>query len=114
MLLQLCVPNFCPVYVIPADDVDHKKPSPYSMTHLGHQLLESRALHETGPGASEVIIDNADLGKAELAGVIDQPILAPLALLVVDYLTRAGLANIPQASSRERVCGSRGHSSVQP
>ena len=32
MSLRLCASNFCSVYVIPLDDVDHEKPSPYSMT----------------------------------------------------------------------------------
>ena len=32
MSFQICVSAFCPVSAIPADDVDHKKPSPYSMT----------------------------------------------------------------------------------
>ncbi len=32
MPLQLCASDFRSIYVIPLDDVDHKKPSPYSMT----------------------------------------------------------------------------------
>jgi hypothetical protein len=75
-------------------------------THLagadrGYQLLESGPVHETGPRASEIIVNNVYLGKAELASMINQTVLPPLTLKVMDYLTRAGLTNIDDGVATE-------------
>lgn len=64
------------------------------------QLLEPGP-RDAAAGAAEIIIDHRNVGLAELAGPIDQPILAPLALQVVDDLIRRRLANVNDGLTSE-------------
>jgi hypothetical protein len=51
-------------------------------------MLEARALHLAGPGASKILVDYFDPLEAKLARVVGQTILPPLAFLVMNDLAR--------------------------
>jgi hypothetical protein len=43
----------------------------FTAADCGHQFLKSGTIHKTGPSASEIIIDYADLDEAEFPSMID-------------------------------------------
>jgi len=51
-------------------------------------MLESGAFHLAGSRASKILIDYLDLLEAKLASVVGQAILAALAFLVMNNLSR--------------------------
>ena len=60
-------------------------------THLARadfrdESLESGSLNQTRSRAPEILVNDHDVLEAQLAGVISQPVLASLTLLVVDDL----------------------------
>jgi hypothetical protein len=66
------------------------------------QPLEARPSNATAR-ATEIIIDDLDLGPAELLGAIGEPVLPPLALLVVQELIGRRLADVDEGAAREMV-----------
>jgi hypothetical protein len=73
-------------------------------THLSRadfrdESLESRSLNQTGSRAPQIFVNDHDVLKAQLAGLISQPVLASLTLLVVDDLAGRGLANVHNPTS---------------
>jgi hypothetical protein len=77
---------------------DTKDGSYVSGTDLGNKPLESRASDQTGARAPEVIVNHSDVAEAQLSGTIYQTVLATLALLVVQHLTRRGLTDVDDGS----------------
>ena len=71
-----------------AGSLNAKHSANLSRADFRNQMLEPRALHLAGPRASKILVDYLDLLKAELASVVRQTILPPLALLVVNHLSR--------------------------
>ena len=67
----------------------------------GHQLLETGALHQSGPGATEIVINHCDGGESIRVRRIGQRILTPLALQVVRHLEGSRLAHIDDNLARE-------------
>jgi hypothetical protein len=61
---------------------------------LGHQMLKARTFHQARTGTAEVAIDDLHILEAHLTGMIGEPVLPPLAFLVVEYLRRCGLADV--------------------
>ena len=57
------------------------------------QLLKSRT-SDTRARATEIVVDDADIGPTELSGALDESILPPAAFDVVDHLTDRRLADI--------------------
>jgi len=61
---------------------------------IGNQTFEPRALDLAGTRTSEIFVNDLDLLESELAGLIGQAVLPPLALQVIRHLDRGGLANV--------------------
>ena len=57
-------------------------------TNLGHQPGKARTIDLTGAGTSKIFVDDLDLLETELAGVVGQSVLSPLAFQVVGHLNR--------------------------
>jgi hypothetical protein len=57
-------------------------------THLGNQPCKARAINLSGTGAPKVFVDNLNFLEAELASLIGQSVLPPLALKVAGDLNR--------------------------
>ena len=66
------------------------------------QLLEPGAA-DARARTTEIVIDDADVGPAELPGSLDQPILASTALDVVDHLIDRRLADVDDRLPGEMV-----------
>src|ERR1700759_3904757 len=64
---------------------------------LSDQVFKARPFHLTRAGTAQILVDNFDLLKAELAGVIRQAILPALALLVVNLLPGIRLPNVNES-----------------
>jgi hypothetical protein len=78
-----------PIAAIPrqARRFDTEDGADLASTHFCDESLESRSLNQSRPGAPKILVDDDDVLKAELACVLDQTVLAPLTLLVMDDLT---------------------------
>src|SRR5947209_773813 len=61
---------------------------------LSDEVFKARPFHLTRAGTAQILVDHFDLLEAELARVIRQAILPPLALLVVDDLPGRRLPNV--------------------
>src|SRR5229473_4818801 len=72
------------------------------------QTLEARP-SDAAARASEIVIDNLNGGPSELLGAIGEPVLAPLALLVVHELIGCRLADVDEGAAREMVSRDLGH-----
>ena len=58
----------------------------FSRTHLGDQLLEPWPFDQARTRTPEIIINDQNVGEAQLARAISQRVLAALAFLVVHHL----------------------------
>jgi len=81
---------------------DRKHGSDAPLADRCQQALEARP-SDAAARPTEIIIDDLDLGPAELRGAIGEPVLAPLALLVVQELIGRRLADVDEGASREMV-----------
>jgi hypothetical protein len=54
--------------------------------HFGNQSGKTRAIHLSGTRTSKVFVDDLDLLKPELARLVGQGVLTPLALQVIGNL----------------------------
>jgi hypothetical protein len=55
-------------------------------TDFGDQSLKPRTLHQPGPRAAQIVINNDDISKAQLVSTIHKAILPELAFVVVHHL----------------------------
>jgi hypothetical protein len=81
--------------------LDAENGSHLTTAHFGNQALESGTLYKARARAPEIIVDYGDIREAQLAGSVHKSVLATLALLIVDDLPRAGLANIDDSAARK-------------
>ena len=81
-------------------DAEHS--SYFSRADLCYETFESGPLNFAGAGTPEVLIDNLNLMKSKLAGVIGQSILPALALQIVNHLTWRGLSNRDNSTALEQ------------
>src|SRR5207249_5404932 len=65
------------------------------------QTFEPWTLHLPGARTSEIFVNNLDLLKSELTGLIGKIVLPPLALQIVCHLNRRGLAYIHNCPALE-------------
>ena len=70
-----------------------------SLADRRQQALEARPI-DAAARAAEIIIDDLDDGPAELPGAIGEPILPPLALLIVHELIGRRLADVDEGAAR--------------
>jgi hypothetical protein len=68
-------------------------------TDRGHQFLETRALHQSRPGATEIVINHGDGGESIRARRIGQRVLTPLALPMLSNLPRGRLADVDNGAA---------------
>jgi hypothetical protein len=73
-----------------------------TLANRRQKLLESRT-GDAGAGTAEIVVDDADIGPAELSGARDEPILPAAALDVVEHLVGRRLADIDDRLADEMV-----------
>lgn len=77
-------------------------------THLpgadfGHQMLIARTFDQATTRTAKIIINDLHILEAHLAGVIGEPVLPPLAFLVVHHLGRCRLADVNDGFASQMV-----------
>src|SRR4051794_39430813 len=77
------------------------------------QALEPRSC-DAAAGAAEIVIDNDDLGPAELAGAVGEAVLPASALVIVQQLVGCGLAHVDVGLARQMVRRDLAHRSPPP
>ena len=77
-----------------ARSLDTEDRSHAAGAHLRHQADKARAFDLAGPGSPEVFVNDVDLLKTKLAGLVGQAILSPLTFQVVGHLNRGRLPDV--------------------
>src|SRR5207249_3348606 len=92
-----------PVATVPRQSrsLDANHGADFAAADFSDQALESGALHQAGPRASQVVVDHHDLLKAELARLVGQAILPSLALLVLKHLLGGRLPKVNDRPSMQ-------------
>jgi hypothetical protein len=92
-----------PVAAVPreAGRLDAKHGTDRTRADRGHQFLETRALHQSGTGAAEIVVDYRDRGESKRSRRLGQRILPTLALGVLRDLPHGRLAHIDHRAAAE-------------
>ena len=74
--------------------IEAKHSTDLAGAETGDELLEARTRHGSAGGAAEIVVDHLDLAKTPPSGLIDEVVLAALALEMDLHLRLRGLAHI--------------------
>jgi hypothetical protein len=76
----------------------------FAGAEAGDEPLEARACYSAAGGSTEIVVYDLDLAKTPAAGVLDEIVLAALALAMDLHLGLGGLSHIHDRLAAEDSC----------